>query len=456
MQTRINSIIPTTPIKVLLVSRSVVLAFVLVLFCSSSWLADDVSAETDERLDKVVLQLKWKHQFQFAGYYAALEKGFYREAGLDVTILEAVDGQESASQVIDGEADYGIAMSDLVQLRAKGAPVVALACIFQHSPLVILAPKNNGIENIHDLKGKNISLEAHSEQLLSYLDSEGISINQLKIRPHDYDTSKLISGEVDAMSAYSTDEPFLLLNNGVEYSIFTPRAGGIDFYGDTLFTTEMKIEENPEQVAAFLEASLKGWTYALANTEEIVDLILASCSTRHSREHLLYEAQMSKRLIMADVIEIGYMSLGRWQHIVDSFKKVSPIADDFSVKDLLYDKNPESDYRWLYVSLFTALAVLGIAFLTVGQFYKLNRALKREIQEREKTIKQLQEAESEIKTLRGIIPICAYCKGIRDDKGYWNKLEAYLSKHSDAEFSHGICEKCYTKVAAELDDQDEG
>ena len=94
------------------------------------------------RLDTVTLQLKWKHQFQFAGYYAALEKGFYRNAGLDVTIREARDGINSLSQVIKGDADFGIAMSDLILHKANGQPVVALAAIFQHSPLILLTPQS--------------------------------------------------------------------------------------------------------------------------------------------------------------------------------------------------------------------------------------------------------------------------------------------------------------------------
>ena len=348
---------------------------------------------------RVKLQLKWKHQFQFAGYYAALEKGFYHEAGLDVEIKEAEDGEESTSQVIDGKADFGVAMSDLIELRAKGKPVVALASIFQHSPLIILTPKKSGIENVHDLLGKRISLESHSEQILSYLDSEGLPTHKLVIYPHDYDTSKLISGEIDAMSAYSTDEPFMLLSKGIEYSIFSPRAGGIDFYGDTLFTSENQINEHPERVSAFLGASLKGWQYALDQSEEIIDLILAKYTTRHSREHLFFEAEKSKRLIMADVVELGYMNPGRWLHIADSFKKLNRIPNDFTLEGFIYDRNPAPDLRWLYLSILGALLIAGIAFFLVSRFYKLNQLLKKEICEREKTDALIKASLNEKETL---------------------------------------------------------
>lgn len=423
-----------------------------ILYVISPCLSGETAAKRGTHLQSVTLHLKWKHQFQFAGYYAALEKGFYKKAGLDVTIIEASTDEESTSQVISGKADFGIAMSNLIPLRAQGKPVVALASIFQHSPLIILAPKSSGIENIHDLKGKNISLEAHSEQLLSYLESEGIPAEELTFSPHTYDIDQLISGKVDAISAYSTDEPFMLLNSGIEYSTFSPRAGGIDFYGDTLFTSENQIREHPERVSAFLMASLEGWRYAIDNSEEIVDLILTRYSTRHSREHLLFEAQMSKRLIMADVVELGYMSQGRWQHIANSFKQLHLIPHDFSLDGFIYDRNPGPDLSWLYRSFIGIFALLGFAFWLVWRFYTMNKLLKWEISERKKNISQLEEANSQIQILTGIIPICMHCKGIRDDEGYWNQLETYLAKHSEMQFSHGICEKCFKERHPEITD----
>jgi len=415
-----------------------------------------------KRLDAVTLQLKWKHQFQFAGYYAALEKGYYRKAGLDVKILEAKDGKESTDQVIKGEADFGVAMSDLILLRAKGHPIVALACIYQHSPLIILAPKTSGIENIHALKGKRIALESHSEEILAYFEFEGIPLREIKIFPHEYSISNLISGRVDAISAYSTDEPFMLLNQGIEYSTFSPRAGGIDFYGDTLFTSENQVREHPERVSAFLAASLKGWRYALENTDEIIDLILSKYTKRHSREHLLFEARMSKQLIMADVVELGYMNPGRWEHISRTYAKLGMIGSDFSLEGFIYNRNPTPDFRWLYFTLAGAIVIAVLAFLISGRFYKLNRSLKEEIAQRkemervrEELVDSLQKAIKEIKILSGLLPICSHCKKIRDDKGYWNQIETYIEEHSEVDFSHGICPECAKKYYPDMDIYDD-
>ena len=388
-----------------LISRllfSVVLtAFV---FSARPCLSDDNLNVSKAHLQTVKLQLKWKHQFQFAGYYAALEKGFYREAGLDVKILEIKDGEESIENVIEGKADFGVAMSDLILHRAKGQPVVALAAIFQHSPLIILAPKASGVENIHALKGNRLGMEAHSAELIAYLENEGISLEEIELLPHDYSISKLISGKVDAISAYSTDEPFVLLNQGVEYSTFSPRAGGIDFYGDTLFTSETEIRENPERVSAFLAATLRGWQYALENSEEIIELILSKYTKRHSREHLLFEAQHSKTLIMADVVQLGYMNPGRWNHIAQTYAKLGMIDENFSLDGFLHTSGSDADYGWLKRILGILIAICLLLCFGALLLAYFNRKLSAEISERKRVEEALRESEKKYKTLIEAMP----------------------------------------------------
>lgn len=106
------------------------------------------------------------------------------------------------------------------------------------------------------------------------------------------------------------------------------------------------------------------------------------------------------------------------------------------------------------------IAIAGVIFTLIGgtllerkraQLMQTNESLEKEIEEREKLIRQLQDANNQIKTLSGIIPICMYCKGIRDDKGYWSRLEQFIGEHSTAEFSHGICPKCMKEKHPDID-----
>lgn len=108
--------------------RTVALALALCLPCCNA----NAAAETNLR--PISLQLIWKHQFQFAGYYAAQEKGYYREAGLDVTFREANPDEDTVEAVLKGQSEFGVGTSDLLLYRARGRPVVVLGVIFQHSP----------------------------------------------------------------------------------------------------------------------------------------------------------------------------------------------------------------------------------------------------------------------------------------------------------------------------------
>jgi len=198
--------------------------------------------------EHVVLQLKWSHQFQFAGYYAAAAQGYYRDAGLDVELRPATPGMDPTAEVLAGRAQYGVGTSELVVLRSQGKPVVVLAAIFQHSPLVMLARRQPGVEDLQSLRNRPIMIEPLSAELYAYFRDEGVDPKSLHLLPHSFDVNDLLEGKIDAMSGYVTDEPFILKQAKFDYLTFTPRAGGIDFYGDNLFTTADELRDHPARV----------------------------------------------------------------------------------------------------------------------------------------------------------------------------------------------------------------
>jgi len=97
------------------------------------------------------LQLRWHHQFQFAGYYAAVAKGFYRQEGLEVRLHAGDPAHQSVQEVLSGRAHYASGNSEVLYKRLQGKPLVALAAIFQHSPSILLVRKDSGIGSVHDL-----------------------------------------------------------------------------------------------------------------------------------------------------------------------------------------------------------------------------------------------------------------------------------------------------------------
>ena len=175
-------------------------------------------------LDQVSMQLKWKHQFQFAGYYAALEQGFYRDAGLDVTIREGGPGIDVAEAVASGKADFGVCSASVLREWKLGRRLVVLAAIFQHSPVVILVPRRADITSVSDLRGRRLMDSPGSDEIAAMLKREGVDYEAMPRVAHEGNPRDLLAGRADAMVAYSTNEPFVLDQLGAAYRIFSPEA----------------------------------------------------------------------------------------------------------------------------------------------------------------------------------------------------------------------------------------
>src|SRR4051812_8694933 len=314
-------------------------------------------------LDQVSLQLKWKHQFQFAGYYAALEQGFYRDAGLDVAIREGGPGIDASEAVAGGKADYGVCTSSVLRDWTAGRRLVVLATIFQRSPAVILVARRADISNVSELRGRTLMDTPGSDEIAAMLKREGIDYQALPRVDHEGNPRDLLAGRADAMIAYSTSEPFVLEQLGAAYRTFAPAASGIDFYGDNLCTSEAEVKAHPDRVAAFRAASVKGWAYALAHKQATVDLILRKYSATKSRDALLFEAAQTATLVGKDSDRIGEQDPGGWHRIAAVYRQLGMLTDDTLPAALIWDGNNGSLRHWLIpiglVSVGLAIAVLA-------------------------------------------------------------------------------------------------
>ncbi len=159
---------------------------------------------------RVVLQLKWLHQFQFAGYYAALEQGYYRDAGLEVQLQEARPGYDEQEEVLQGRAQFGVANSSLILQRGRGRPVVLLASIFQHSPVALLLRRDGRVDRIEQLPGRRVMLGPHDEEIQAMFRRLNLPLDSFERVEHSFNLQDLLQGKVDAMSVYVTDVLFQL------------------------------------------------------------------------------------------------------------------------------------------------------------------------------------------------------------------------------------------------------
>lgn len=352
------------------------------LFFSLLLLSTGAAAES---LEKVRLQLKWFSSFQFAGYYMALEKGYYTESGLNVEIIERDPAKNNILQVADGEAEYGVADSAVLLYRAQGKPLKILASIFQHSPLVFIAKKDSGIFSPYEMKGKILSYQRGLDDapLLATLKEANLNEADYRYAPLDFSSMEFIRGDVDVISSYLSDQPYLMKKQGVEINIINPLNYGVDFYGDNLIATQKELDRHPERAHAFLEASLKGWKYALDHKDETIAVLRSKYGTKRSADHLAYEAKIIEQMMMPDMVVIGYTSIERFHRIAEIYQRIGKIDKSqaqAALDGLIYDPSKGArDYtRYLYVSLVLLLIFASVIIVLLG----VSRRLKKLVEER--------------------------------------------------------------------------
>jgi len=331
-----------------------------------------VASHPAAALNQVSIQLKWKHQFQFAGYYAALDQGFYRDAGLDVTIREGGPGIDVTEAVASGKADFGVCGASVLREWAAGRRLVVLAAIFKRSPVIVLVPRRADISSVSDLRGRTLMDSPGSDEIAAMLKREGVDYDALPRVSHEGNPRDLLAGRADAMVAYSTNEPFILEQLGAAFRTFSPDAYGIDFYGDNLCASEAEVKAQPDRVAAFRAASLKGWAYALAHKEATVDLILKSYSAKKSREALLFEAEHTEILVGQEPGRIGEQDPDRWRRMAATYRKLGLLTDDAVPQTLIWDGSVSAPGRWSRALFLVPVLLLIAAWLV----YRSRRGLR--------------------------------------------------------------------------------
>ena len=286
----------------------------------------------NQKLDKLKLQLQWKHQFEFAGFYAAKEKGFYKEVGLDVEFIEFEEKTDITHEVLSSKADYGLSYSSIIADYMNGKSIIMVANFFKQSPLVLVTQKN--IKTLADLKNKKVmglSNSIHNITLFGMLDKFHVKSTDIINIPTTFTIDDFINKKVDAMSAFTTNEIYELDKRGAQYNLFDPVVYGAKYYDVNLFTTLDESINHPSRVQKMKEASIRGWEYALKNKEEVVALILQKYNSQNkTREALLFEAQQIENLILPHVYDIGIIDKDRIRTIFDNFKEAGFIKNDNS------------------------------------------------------------------------------------------------------------------------------
>ena len=344
-------------------------------------------------LTKVTIQLSWFDQFQFAGYYMAKEQGFYKDAGLDVQILPFSLGMNIPKMVNDGDVDFAIGRENLILEKAKYPKIIALAAIFQATPLVLLTTKDSGIDSFNKFENKKLMRtkdDGSEVSLKAMLSASKIDLKSITQVEHSHNIYDLIDKKVDIISAYTSKAPYILQKEQIKYNIFYPKDYGFDMYSDFLITNIDKYNNDYNIVEKFKKASLKGWEYAYNNIEKSVDIIFEKYNTQNlSKEELIFEANELKKLSYLNISRLGDMKQEKVQRIYDLYNVMGYINSEFKIDNFIgYDKKSRLE-KWLYLKfeehfgLSLLWKILLIIFIIIGIFVyrqyfiiKLNKRLK--------------------------------------------------------------------------------
>ena len=299
------------------------------------------AAETGEAQETadVTLQLKWVTQGQFAGYYAALEQGYYEDEGLNVTIKPGGPDIVPEQVVLGGQADFGINWLDnTLATRDQGGKIVNIAQVFARSGMTELTWADSGLDSIEDLAGKKVGvwLGGNEHKLFAALTKNGIDPqSDAQIVAQPFDMNLFLNREVDAAAAMTYNELAQVLetknaDTGQLYTLDDLNVMKMSDLGtgaleDGIFVTEewLADETNQDVAVRFLKASFKGWVYCRDNPDECTQYVLDAGPTL-GEGHQRWMVNEINKLIWPNDNGIGVMD-------EDDYDTTAQIAQDYDI-----------------------------------------------------------------------------------------------------------------------------
>ncbi|MBT9385071.1 ABC transporter substrate-binding protein [Pseudooceanicola sp. CBS1P-1] len=304
--------------------------------------------------EAVSLRLKWLTQAQFAGVYVAKAKGFYSDAGLDMTIQPGGPNINVETLVASGADTFGIASGTegVLASRAKGLPIKAIGMDQQITPYVYVTKPDSGIKTAADFKGKKVATWFTGPQyvLYSVLAANGIDRKDVDIISQSVTLQPFIDGDFDVATATLYNEYNTLLEKGLtDLTVISPEDSGMTSQQDAIITSDKMIAEKPEVVQAFLNATLRGWKYAFQHPDEAVDIVM-DAGTGLDRDHQAKMLDKVKDLMTGSTGAskgLGYLNLDAISAVEKNLVKYEAITKPVEISDAFdpsfWDKVPAED-----------------------------------------------------------------------------------------------------------------
>jgi diguanylate cyclase (GGDEF)-like protein len=328
--------------------------------------------------EKIVLQLKWEHEFQFAGYYAALWQGYYQDVDIDIEIkpISRPDGSvvSPIDEIQNGNAHFAVGSLDILTAKDKGLDLVVLASMFQRSQTAVFSLADIPISNLSQLAKLRIAVgtdDATKAEIGAVFKTQGFDVGQINFVQTENTIDALINNEVDAIVTYEISATFEAQEKGVKLNKLDPANFGVNFYGDTLFTSQQLTLRDPELVANFISASIKGWQYAIENKEEIANKI-AHDLPRHlfsyndSYKYNLTYANLVDSLTGYPQQKIGEVNKERWSTMNDKLRELGLVHSHLVQQEFFFNPSESSTSFtaniWFFLILITLLILIFISW----------------------------------------------------------------------------------------------
>jgi NitT/TauT family transport system substrate-binding protein len=314
--------------------------------------ATAAAAPGSAKLTKVTLQLKWVPQAQFAGYYAALDMGFYKQAGLDVTLKNGGPNIIPEQVVASGQAQFGVDwLPSLLASREKGAGLVNVAQVFARSGMTQLTWKSSGINTIAKMKGKKVAnwLGGNQYELFAALTKAGMSPEKnqgVTIVQQPFDMNLFLNHQVDSASAMTYNELAQVLETKnpktgklytlADLNVLKMQAVGTGMLEDGIFSTAKYLSSAANRAIAVkvIGASLAGWIWCRDHVAQCVGFTLKAGPTLPKGHQTWMMNEINKLIWPADKAGIGVMNTA-------AYNRTAKISQQFGV----IKKKPSGAYR---------------------------------------------------------------------------------------------------------------
>ena len=327
----------------------------------------------------VTLQLQWLPQAQFAGYYAAVDQGFFEEEGLNVEIVPSGGDIVPQDALANGDADYAIAwVPKVLGSIEQGANLTNVAQIFQRSGTLQVAWADSGIDSVDDFEGKTIGSWGFGNEweIFAAMAAEGLDSSSVDIVTQDFNMNAFLQGDIDAAQAMTYNEYAQLLEtvDPDTGELYTPEDFNVISYEDTegamlqdaIWADTERLESDDEYVETtvkFLKAVIKGWAYARDNVESAAEITVAAGSS-WGPSHELWMANETNKLIWPAENGIGVIDEEAWDRTVQGAMS----AVNEQGQNLITAEPPATAYDNTYVE--QAIEELGDEVDTTGEGYE--------------------------------------------------------------------------------------